>query len=368
MAVSDNQALDLNFTSGLFDLVKKIKDDIEEAVVDIKNHPEDLYHENNVALLRRLAFKGNNLFVNHLKKKTINGPIQIVARREEFVPLDFVYTLPPPKKDAQLCTHAKEALEEGACKKCYDHILSPAPHICPFGFWCFSQVVERHRFGKGKDGAGDYRLQSEPITNRGPLNVLQETVYASTSKVEKESNGLRDRILKAITKNSLHVYEAQDWNSWSDLTSKHKPDSMILVVHIEKDDENDVDQLEIGDKQLIVQNSFDHVQIGSPSSEHPPFIIVIGCETASVENYGFDISSQLITEGAAVVLSNFTKIRGRHAGPIVIKLVEYLKENAGKEISFGSIILKLRQYLLSKGIMVSLALVAHGDADWKIKT
>jgi hypothetical protein len=143
---------------------------------------------------------------------------------------------------------------------------------------------------------------------------------------------------------------------------------MILVVHIEKDDDNDVDQLEIGDKQLLVQNNFDHVKIGSPSPEHPPFMIVIGCETASVENYGFDISSQLITEGAAVVLSNFTKIRGRHAGPIVIKLVEYLKENAGKEISFGTIILKLRQYLLSKGIMVSLALVAQGDADWKLKT
>ena len=71
--------------------------------------------------------------------------------------------------------------------------------------------------------------------------------------------------------------------------------------------------------------------------------------------------------GAAIVISNFTKIRGRHAGPIVMKLLEFLKAHEEKEFTLGEIVLKLRQYLLAKGIMVGFSLTTLGDADWKIK-
>ena len=99
----------------------------------------------------------------------------------------------------------------------------------------------------------------------------------------------------------------------------------------------------------------------------PPFIVIIGCETSNIKIAGFDISSHFINEGAAIVVSNFTKVRGRQAKDIVIKLSEFIHQNGKKEILFGEIMLKLRQYLLSQGMIAGLSLVAHGDADWKIK-
>ncbi len=75
-----------------------------------------------------------------------------------------------------------------------------------------------------------------------------------------------------------------------------------------------------------------------------------------------------MNSGAAIVLSNFTKIRGRQAKDIILKLVEFLKDNGQKEASLGEVLLRLRQYLLSEGLIAGLSLIAQGDADWKIKT
>ncbi len=171
-----------------------------------------------------------------------------------------------------------------------------------------------------------------------------------------------------MEKSSIRFFPAEDWDNWSVLTNANDPDSLILLVHIEKDKILDADQIEIGEKKLLLQNMFNRTRIKAPASTKHPFIILIGCETVDLDNYGFDVSNQLLNEGAAVVISNFTKIRGRYAGPILIKLVEHLKQHTGEAITLGQLILKTKQYLLSKGIMVGLALVAQGDDDWQLKT
>lgn len=367
--ITNNKPIDLYYNQGLETLVNDIKKYIQAAALDIESYPNDLHNPQNVILLRRLAFKGRQLFVNHLEKnENLKGPFQIITKRKEYIPLDFVYTLPPPAKTATLCSHAKEALEEGACKNCFDKSQDPSPHICPFGFWCFSEVIERFHIKKEYKGSGDYCLQSEPGESRGIINILQNTLYASTEKVETTTTkGIREELLKAVKNSSLQFHEANDWNNWSVLTGQYKPDSLVLVVHIETDEENDVEEIEIGKKNRIPQINFNASMIKVGDVKNTPFVIVIGCESTNIKNYGFDFSTQLMYEGAPIVISNFTKIKGVQAVPLVIKLIEFLKKNTGEGLSLGQIVLKLRQYLLSKGIMVGLALVVQGDADWKIK-
>jgi len=97
-----------------------------------------------------------------------------------------------------------------------------------------------------------------------------------------------------------------------------------------------------------------------------PLAIVIGCVTANINDQGFDIGSEFIRKGASLVITNFTKIMGDQAAEVVIELLDCLKQSKGKDLVFGEIMLKLKQRLLAKGLMVGMSLVTYGDADWKI--
>jgi len=158
-----------------------------------------------------------------------------------------------------------------------------------------------------------------------------------------------------------------NWVDWKAKVASN-PDSLILIVHTEENRRVRQSQMEIGNEDFLLSNYIDEMMVkGSKSASKSPFAIVIGCNTQDVNNYGFDITSRFMNSGAAIVISNFTKIRGRHAGPIVMKLLDLLKKNQGEVISLGQVMLRLRQLLLAEGIMVSLALITQGDADWKLK-
>lgn len=366
--IIDSKPIELTFSDAEQELVQKIKEQIEKAVINIKEGPVDLFDQDNVSLLRSLARKGYDLYHNYFRNTiTTPGPLQIITNRQEFVPLDFMYTYPPPAKTAALCGHAKDALLSGSCKGCIDKNEIPASHICPFGFWCFSQVVERHSYLKRPfTGTADYSIVREPANAKNTLHILKNTLYASSARVETdETTGLRLKIATAIKNNCVQFYEANDWKQWSELSTKHNPDSLVLVVHIEENDEEE--SLEIG-QDLSMEKIFMQGNVINATESSAPFIIIFGCESTNIKRYGFDVSNHLINSGAAIVISNLTKIRGRQAGPMVIKLVEFLKQQPLTDMSVGAIILKLRQSLLAEGSMVALTLSAQGDADWKINT
>ncbi len=365
-AMAGGEPVSLYFSGGLGQIVQEIKKEIENTVLNIGDFPEMLEDRNNIDLLIRLAYQGNSLYVNHLKKDArLKGPIQIVSKVPGFVPLDFVYTLPPPAPDAGLCPHAKAALKGEPCTDCFDRSLSVAPYVCPLGFWCFSQVIERYT--RPGDDPGDYTLLSEPTHETSTLEVLRRTLFATSGRIEAAVPGLRLEVAEMIGNASAGSYEARDWTEWERMTGQHQPDCMILICHTEKNKALNVEQIEIGDGKFLLQNFFDAAKVRPAGDNPPPFMIVLGCETTDIGQAGFDISSQLMNHGAAIVVSNFTKIRGRQAVPILRKLIGFLQENRGREFPLGEIVLRLKQYLLSEGIMVGLALTTLGDADWKLK-
>ena len=367
-----DKPLGFNLNSAMEDQMDKIRSFIEEVVTNESAMKPSLDDEENVDLLRQLASQGSILFELHLNKTDLQGPLQIVTNKREYVPLEFAYSFPAPDADAKLCPNAVQALKDGACKNCFASKAEQHAHICPFGFWGLSHVIERHHYDTANNdpAKSDYIVKNEPAGQRNVLNILNRTQYAESGKVDIGNVGLTQQVDKVIADGSKSHYKASTWKDWKDNVpaDKHNPESLILIVHLENDQRVGVDCLEIGNNDLLPVTRFDEEYINAEAKDHNPFVVLIGCETANLKSYAFNASNLLIGRGAAIVLSNFTRIRGKHAGLIVMRLVELLKANASNEIEFGSIVLQLKQQLLAEGIMVSLTLLALGDADWKIKT
>ncbi|HEX5113401.1 MAG TPA: hypothetical protein VFV79_11170 [Saprospiraceae bacterium] len=353
----------------LMKLINRIRIDIENAAKNTDKETPPLTAEENVTLLRRLAIKGNDLAENYLRHDVPEGPIQIVTQQQEFVPLDYVYTLPPPEANANLCDHAAEALRKGSCMNCHDFSKSPSPFICPFGFWGLSRVIERFRYegttSTNTQFASFYIGKYDQPTE---LPVLQNSLHASTIKTEKYEPGLRATVFKTIESNSKQSLWAHSWEEWGKhIQSDIHPESLLLIVHTEVDPDLDAVQMEIEDANFLVKNYLNEQMISSDAATKP-IVIVLGCSTSDLQDQTFDISSQFLNHGAQYVISNFTKIRGQQAGKIMIRLVEFMKLQTQQRSTLGETMLRLRQHLLADGIMVSLAMIAHGDALQFVKS
>ena len=371
LGVSDKVVVNLDIEDGLKNTLKRIKNSIEEAVRHIDDHPEDLTNEANVHLLKKIAMHGRIIYDLFLKKKMdFTGPIQIVSQSASYIPLDFVYTFPPPAENAKLCPNAIESLEKGNCSSCQiDKNKSIAPYVCPLGFLGFSKVIERHNLLPKESTIGhhDFQLISEPFGTRKELKVLNQTVFGSTKRVDNVTSGLIDQIANKIKSISEKTRQANTWEDWEKQVETIKPDCLILLVHTELNQEFDIMQMEIGENDFKIQAHINDSLIKSKNGSEKPMVILIGCNTSDIDEAGFDFTSQFISQGAPIVLSNFTKIRGRQAGPIVIQLLDFIEQNKAKSWTLGEVLLRLRQKLLAQGIMVSLSLTAYGDADWKLK-
>ena len=370
LMVNSSKKVSYKLEAGLEKILKKIKADIEEVVLHTDDYPEDLLDEKNAIIFNRLAQKGRLLYDNYLKDLgDFDGPIQIISGLHDYIPLEFVYTYPAPKQDARICPKAKEALIAGKCADCIDMDKTPAEYICPFGFISFSKVVERHDVNHRNEllESGDFAFHSEPAAGRPSIALLNSTIFGSAKRVESHAAGLIRQVADFIGTSAKIASEADTWENWKKTVKERNPDCLVLIVHTEDNKDLDIPQMEIGDKDFILQTHIGEDIVDPAGKEPAPVVILIGCSTQDNEMPAFDFTSQFKNKGAALVLSTFTKVRGRHAGPIVMKLFEFFKSMKGTELRFGEIMLKLRQYLLSQGMIVSLALIVNGDADWKIK-
>lgn len=369
--MAENEVMPLYYSAELDTLMNEIRKTIERITSDADENPEkppDFFSAITPSPLVELALTGNDLFVHHLNKKHLNGPLKIVTNRPGFAPLDFVYEFAPPSQDATICPHAKEALADGACKGCLDKSDTPAPHVCPLGFWGVRQIIARSAENE-PSAKGDYLIKKvQPTENDRILQVLINPLHAFSGRVDNVLTTATQNVRDAIAKySSQKGNEVKLWKEWQQIAQLENPDSMILIVHVENTGTGNRDQLEIG-TDLLLQNYITTKYIKPAPCLRSPLMIVIGCKTSNIQKAGFDISSKLILEGAAVVISNYTKISGRNASAMVVELLNSLKESGDREMLFGDAILKTRQRLLQKGLVTGLSLVAYGDADWKFKT
>lgn len=364
--IADDQPVKLDFPPALNGKLGLMKTYIQDSLIEMPKKPLKLTAQANQNLLRKLAIQGYLIYGKIKEVGIKEGPIQIIAKKEDHALLDYIYTLPAPTFKATLCKHATKALEEGKCQGCPDYTKKPSDHICPFGFWAFSRIIERHGPKKKIQSDTDYLVTHKAFSKRDALALLQHAIYGSSIRVDKEIKGTRKLIGKAIEDSVKKYFQADEWKLWSETVNKHHPQSLILVVHAETNEEFDVQQIELGDKDFKEQTQFKTDVLAMKDDIPPPFVMILGCETSNLQLTGFDIAATLMDEGAAIVISNFTQVSGLQAKDIVINLLKLIKEKAAKETTFGEIILRLRQLLLAQGMIGALSLITKGDADWKI--
>jgi len=366
--MAGKKALNLPLKADCRDILLLMKGRLQKALGNPAKHPADLMAEGNQELLRFLARKGYLLHSKYFRFAELpEGNIQLVTADPEYLPVEFVYTLPAPdKENSVICPNAVAALKEGKCCGSKRATIPHAEHICPFGFWGLSRVIERHNYGKAGDATPNYCLRSEPTDGRASLQVLQKAVFAASKRVDQVEPNTIAQLEKLITFHAGQNLTVPSWKEWRQTVEVARPDSMILVVHIEKD-EDEENQLEIGDRDFVLQGDIGTDVLLKDNLKPAPFVIVFGCESTNLESPGFDISSQFMVEGAAIVVSNFTKLKGNHAKDLINDLLSFIQENNKRESLFGETALKLRQHLLAEGKIVGLTLIAQGDADWKIK-
>lgn len=331
---------------------------IEKYVKDLNPNPDI------DELFLSLAKLGRNLFINLFKCENIfDKPIQIISSRSKHIPIEFVYTKKLNRKATKLCPKAFQAVKAGKCKGC---INGTEKYICPLGFVALRTIIERHQIGVNIDKLknGSIGLNSDVTMDRPAIPILQQTLYGTSERVDSVQAGLRKRLGKKIKAYSEKSKEVHNWNDWSKGIKKN-PDSLVIVGHVETKDYSK--QLEIG-TDLLDQAHLDSEFISGSKTGQNPFVILIGCNTQDVEMSFMDFANHFKNQGAAIVLSSFTKIQGRQAVPLVEKLLEILYEKKGaRSFRFGKAMLDFRRKMFSDGLYVSMALVAHGDADWKLK-
>jgi hypothetical protein len=363
--IVNNEPLRFNSSAGVENTNNRIREIIDEAAVNIDDYPADLNDPKNAALMVNLANQGSLLFKLFMKGQDITSPIQVSAYRSTFIPFPFVYDIKPPAEGAKFCDHAAKSLRAGKCGGCFDKNTQHEQYLCPFAFWSYSKVIEYHQIRSLdiKNGESDFIATSGASPGKEPLEVFSTTIHGSAARVDNETEGLRDRLAKEIsTRSTTHL--ANDWETWTKLTEEHHPDTIVLIVHVEKHAEWQINQMEIGDGKFLPQSAISDAHI---SQAKRPLAIVIGCEVANMQDQGFDIGSSFIANGASIVITNFTSITGLHAATIVSKLISFFEKERGKTINFGEITLRLRQQLLAEGLIISLSLVTYGDADWTLK-
>ncbi len=355
----ENKPVTLRYNQALRDKTARIQALIESTVDKEASFPPDLLHKNNARLLRQLAVLGHELYTAwKTDLGALQGPIQLVIGPDEFFPLEFLYSGPLPDKKAPVCPQAAEALDKGVCCGQCDTGADTSPVVCPFGFAGIREIIERTGglLPPGVAPAGGQRV----------LPARQSVLFGATEKVQEVQAGLVAGMETAVKKEFEKTWVAPDWKTWKKHV-QNAPRSLILVVHTETSVDDQREELEIGVRDLLAKTVFVSSHLRAGADAPPPLAVIIGCRTGDPQQHGFDIGSLALRNGAALVFSNFTKILGRQAAPVITSLARFIGEQRGKEARFGDIERRLRQHLLARGIMVGLTLVAHGDADWKLK-
>ena len=65
-------------------------------------------------------------------------------------------------------------------------------------------------------------------------------------------------------------------------------------------------------------------------------------------------------------MGTLAKILGRHAAPVARELVSQLVAVNDADTDFGTIMRRVRRRMLARGFLMSLCLVALGDAEWRL--
>ena len=328
--------------------------------------------------LRALAFQGCELYpvigqplVESLAGRPLDRLEVLVDERSDFFPLELVYDLPAPAKDASLCPGWKTALKKGACTKQHearDGELHPGT-FCPSGFWGLSKVIERRVVGQGswrRAGAPEgfeIAVRLDPTTERDTLESPREVLFAASVKVDEVKKGGIDSVREALDRIGEQTTFAETWEEWVDGVAR-RPTLLVLLSHTTE--EQSAAALEIGDGETCLGVQLRPTFVRS-SEDDAPIVLLLGCDTAVTDELQSFVS-RFQDLGAALVVGTTASVLGQRAAPVASAVAKEIAAAAKrrKPTAAGDLVTSLRRKLLASGELTALCLTAFGDAGWQL--
>lgn len=325
----------------------------------------------NAALFVSLARQGHllhqKLVVDHLERSSAASALlaaehlQIVSvTADEVVPLEFVYAYKPPKPGAPVCRNAAEALREGRCPASCVPRSSPAPHVCPMGFWGLSKVIERHWHDPNLPKAA--KVTSEPIEGRNVLKLSGVTLLAAS---EQLSTRARNNLERDVKSSWGKVSSARSWGEWRRIVASKRPVLLIALPHA--DGTGDDISLEIGG--IAVESLYiDESYVMADAAEVPPLVLLLGCDVTNVaytDAYARHVAVFRRAK-AALVLGTVATILATDGAKVTAMLVKRLAAARRSRECFGEALRDLKRAAVAQSLPMAICLAAFGDADWRL--
>jgi hypothetical protein len=336
----------------------------------VQDYQDGLDGTHGRTLLIRLARHGDRLrmaLLNNLtppdvaRKVSAQEFIQIVTTRPDtVVPFEFIYEYASPDDDAALCPNWKHGAETGACGGACD--TTSGSFVCPGGFWGIRKVIERHAtVPDSLREAGQAFLQSEPRRQTSELRLGKAALVAVSRNVDPAPQQLIDAVTARLGAPAL---TAASWQLWRKAVEDNKPSLIVALTHTDGGAHQTT--LEIGGDTLeTILLRRQHVC--PEGAEGQPLVALLGCDTAgTADAYGEPIAV-FRDRGAAVIVGTIATVFGGHAASVAELLVKELLPSEGAPPQrLGEAIRNVRRRGLLDNLLMSLCIVAYGDADWRL--
>jgi len=350
----------------LQDWVRRVQGILSDAAREVACLESGLANAEGLQHLRNLASRGA-----FLKGELFRGfgslpaasRVEVISQcSAESIPIEFLYDFERPDEDAVLC---ERFLDPGLDRPCPDCAFqNDATRVCPFGFWGLNREIGRQLIDLSRADPGSIRAP-EPSGDRPSLPPLKSLQMAASIKVNEDVPGLVEKTYQAIrTRLGDPVRLVDSWEAWRQWIRDSHPCILLLLPHNEDAEAGPC--LEIGNKDLRLLDDIDEDCVASPGSGVVPVVLLLGCDTAAA-GIGFeDFISQFRTKGAGMVVGTTTKALGRQVAPAAQEFINQLCNPDKVGTTFAELMRLARTKLLREGNLLSLGLVAYGDADWRI--
>jgi hypothetical protein len=358
---------------GIAPQLASINGQLNQVALNAKEHGKGLGSTRNAELLVSLAKEGNVLYrrlvLDYVQRSSAAEEIRsseylqvVSAQPDALLPLEFVYDYKPPKTGAPVCKNAKQALADGRCPANCVPSESPAPRVCPLGFWGLSKVIERHVHDPALGQAA--KILSEPEVGRDVLTLKGAGLVAASKQVPKAD---RTSLAKGVGKAWGKVTTVDKWTDWQRIVQKDKPILLVALPHAGGAGAGI--SLEIsGDtlESIFIDQSYVRPDPGQP----PPIAILLGCDTVNVaytDAYARHVAVFRQAD-AALVLGTVATVFGEDAAKMAARLVTHLGAALrAKPGRFGEVLREAKRLAVADSLMIALCLVAFGDADWRLE-
>ena len=328
--------------------------------------------------LRALAFQGCELYpvigqplVESLAGRPLDRLEVLVDERSDFFPLELVYDLPAPAKDATLCRGWKTALKKGACTRQHEASgrRAPSSHLLPerlLGALEGDRATRRRAGqlapGRRSRGLRD-RRSPRPDDRARHARVASRVLFAASVKVDEVKKGGIESVRKALDRIAEQTTFAETWEEWVDGVAK-RPTLLVLLSHTTE--EQSAAALEIGDGETCLGVQLLPTFVRS-SEDDAPIVLLLGCDTALTDELQSFVS-RFQDLGAALVVGTTASVLGQRAAPVASAVAKEIAAAAKrrKPTAAGDLITSVRRKLLATGELTALCLTAFGDAGWQL--